>query len=253
MEIQATPGIEQTVAFEITAAATPVPERGRIMVSATVGPVLEDGSAHCSGNQDLRLNRHLPGSDFSPAAFTVNPAQTQLVRITVKVPEKTPPGVYRTGLFVQERPSATPPAADLRVINVRVRYVFLLYVMVGPISSRPELVNLEADNGNGPLRLICEMRATPAAVTPRPLVFWSIRHDGVAEADARGKVESTVLLPAATLREAYSLEYLKLAPGRYQASVFVDFQDGQPQQSMSRDFDVPEPRSPRLQSLLWGS
>ena len=112
----------------------------------------------------------------------------------MKVPEKTPPGALSHGaLWSRERPSATPPAADLRVINVRVRYVFLLYVMVGQISSHPELVNVEADNGNGPLRLICEMKNTGSRHA-RPLVFWSIRHDGAVEADARGKVEATVLL-----------------------------------------------------------
>jgi hypothetical protein len=248
MEIEASPGAEKTVAFEITAAAAPVPERGRIMVSPTDWTILEDGSLTFgqSGSQGQSASSWI---DFSPTAFTIGSAQTQLVRITVRVPEKTPPGVYRTGLFVQERPSATPPEAGLRVINVRVRYVFLLYVIVGPVSSHSELVNVEADNGSGPLRLICEMKNTGSRHA-RPLVFWSIRHDGVAETDARGKVEATVLLPDATLREAYSLEYVKLAPGRYQASVFVDFQDGQPQQSMSRDFEVPAPAAQIANSLV---
>jgi len=245
MELEVNPGTEKTAAFEITAASAPVPERGRIMVSQTDWSILEDGS----------LTFKQPGSSqepsasswitFSPSAFTLESAQTQLVRITVTVPQKTPPGVYRTGLFVQERPSATPPEAGLRVINVRVRYVFLLYVIVPPVSSHAELVNLEADTSNGPPQLICEMKNTGNRHA-RPLVFWSIRRDGVAETESRGKVEATVLLPDATMREAYSLQQLSLAPGRYQASVFVDFQDGKPQQSMSRDFEVLAPASPAL-------
>jgi hypothetical protein len=135
MELEVSPGTEKTAAFEIAAAAAVVPERGRIMVTPTDWTILEDGS----------LTFRPPGSSeehsasswiaFSPSAFTLEAAQTQLVRITVTVPEKTKPGVYRMGLFVQERPSAAPPEPGLRVINVRVRYLFLLYVIVPPISS----------------------------------------------------------------------------------------------------------------------
>jgi hypothetical protein len=245
MEIEVNPGTEKTAAFEIAAASAPVPERGRIMVSQTDWTIMEDGSLTFNPPGSSEKPSATSWITFSPSAFTLEAARTQLVRITVKVPEKTPPGVYRTGLFVQERPSAAPPDPGLRVINVRVRYVFLLYVLVPPISSHAELVNVEADTSNGPPRLICEMKNTGNRHA-RPLVFWNIRRDGAAVAEARGKAEATVLLPDATLREAYSLQYLTLAPGRYQASVFVDFQDGQPQQSMSRDFEVlaPSPAAP---------
>ena len=243
MEIEVNPGTEKTASFEVTAASAQVPERGRIIVNPTDWSILEDGSLTFRQPGSFQEPSASSWIVFSPEAFTLESAQTQLVRITVTVPEKTPPGVYRTGLFVQERPTATPPDPGLRVINVRVRYVFLLYVLVPPISSHAELVNVEADTGNGPLRLICEMKNTGDRHA-RPLVFWSIRRDGEAGPNARGKAEATVLLPAATLREAYSLQYLSLAPGRYQASVFVDFQDGRPQQSMSRDFEVPTPVPP---------
>jgi hypothetical protein len=243
MELEVNPGSEKTAAFEITAAAAQVPERGRIMVSQTDWNILEDGSLTFKQPGSFPEQSAASWIAFSPSAFTLEAAATQLVRITVTVPANTPPGVYRTGLFVQERPSATPPEAGLRVINVRVRYVFLLYVLVPPVSSHAELVNVEADTGNGPPRLICEMKNTGNRHA-RPLVFWNIRRTGAAEKEARGKAEATVLLPASTLREAYSLRYLTLAPGHYQATVFVDFQDGQPQQSMTRDFEVLEPAQP---------
>jgi hypothetical protein len=243
MEVEVNPGTEKTAAFEIAAASAPVPERGRIMVSPTDWTILEDGSLTFKPPGSSEERSASSWIAFSPSAFTLEASRTQLVRITVTVPEKTPPGVYRTGLFVQERPSAAPPEPGLRVINVRVRYVFLLYVLVPPISSHAELVNVEADTSDGPPRLICEMKNTGNRHA-RPLVYWNIRRDGAAETEARGKAEATVLLPETTLRESYSLQYLTLAPGRYLASVFVDFQDGQPQQSMSRDFEVLAPAPP---------
>jgi hypothetical protein len=245
LEVEVNAGAEKTVAFEVTAASTPVPERARIMLSQTDWSILEDGS----------LTFRQPGSSqepsatswitSSPGAFTLESAQTQIVRITIAVPDKTPAGVYRTGLFVQERPSAASPEPGMRVINVRVRYVFLLYVIVPPVSSHPELTNVEVDTTGGGARLICEMKNSGNRHA-RPLVFWTIKGDGASANDLRGKIEATVLLPGATMREPYSLQQLGLAPGRYQAAIFVDFQDGQPQQSMARDFEIPvaEPPSP---------
>ncbi|MEO8660356.1 MAG: hypothetical protein ABI693_17940 [Bryobacteraceae bacterium] len=243
LELEVNSGTERTAAFEVAAAAASVPERGRIMVSPTDWTILEDGSLTFGPPGSSKEQSASSWIAFSPSAFTLEAARIQLVRITVTVPEGTPPGVYRTGLFVQERPSATPPEPGLRVINVRVRYVFLLYVMVPPISSHAQLVNVEADTSNGPPRLICELKNTGNRHA-RPLVFWSIRRRGSAEAEARGKVEATVLLPESTMREAYSLQHLTLAPGLYQVLVFLDFQDGQPQQSMSRDFEVPGSPAP---------
>ena len=107
MELEVNPGTEKTAAFEITAASAPVPERGRIMVSQTDWSILEDGS----------LTFKQPGSSqepsasswitFSPSALTLESAQTQLVRITVTVPEN-PAGraivaVFRSNTKVQGR------------------------------------------------------------------------------------------------------------------------------------------------------
>jgi len=237
MEVEVNAGTEKTVAFEITASSAPVPERARIIISPTDWSILEDGSLTFSQPSLSTVQSATPWVSSSPAAFTLESARTQVVRLTVTVPEKTPPGVYRTGLFVQERPSAAPPQPGLRVINVRVRYVFLLYVLVPPVASNSELVSVEVDVNKGPPRLVCEMN-NDGNRHARPLIFWSVQADGVDAKTIRGKLESTVLLPGAKMREAHSLEHLALVPGHYKASVLVDFQDGRPQQAMSRDFDI---------------
>jgi hypothetical protein len=73
----------------------------------------------------------------------------------------------------------------------------------------------------------------------RPTVSWNIRRRGpTAEAAIKGKREATVLLPFSTLRESYSLQNLTPTPGSYEVTVIVDFEDGQPQQSMTRTFEV---------------
>jgi hypothetical protein len=240
MEVEVKPGTGKTISFEINAANAVTPERGRLILSPTDWAILEDGSLTFARAGTAERSA-APWILFSPSATTLEAGRTQLVRITVSVPEKTQPGVYRTGLFVEERPPATPPDPSLRVINVRVRFVFVLYVIVPPVASHAELVNVEMGAGNGPPRLICEMKNTGNGHT-RPLIFWSIRPNiGAAAEIAKGGVEATVLLPLATLKEPYVVQHEALAPGRYQVSVLVDFQDGRPQQSMARDFEVPEP------------
>lgn len=239
LEIEVNPGAQKTVAFEIAGAPAQTPERGRIIVSPTDWGIAEDGS----------LLFQPPGSEagsasawtaFSPSSFTLEAGRMQQVRATVSVPANTPPGVYRTGLFVQERPPATPPLQGTQSIQVRIRYVFLLYVIVGPVAPHAELVNVDMNTGDGGIRFICEMKNTGTRHA-RPIIYWSIRR-GISS-ETRGKTEATVLLPFSTMREAYSLEQLHLPKGVYQASITVDFQDGQPQQSMSREFEVAAPEA----------
>jgi hypothetical protein len=237
IELEVSPGAEKTAAFEIRAAPSPTPERGRLVVTLTDWQIREDGSVTYAEPGSTERSAS-PWIIFSPAALSTEPGRSQLVRITVKVPEKTQPGVYRSGLFVQERPAATPPGSDERVILLRVRYEFTVYVVVLPVSAHPELANVELDSSGHPPSLICEMKNTGNGYV-RPMVSWNIRRRGaLPEVAAKGKREATVLLPFSTLRESYSLQNLNPTPGSYEVTVIVDFQDGQPQQSMTRTFEV---------------
>jgi hypothetical protein len=239
MEMEVSPGTEKTAAFEIRAASSPQPERGRVVLSLTDWTIREDGSATYlePGSSERSASSWIT---FSPSALTTEPGRTQLVRVTANVPAKTEPGVYRTALFIQDRPDSAPPAAGERAIHVRVRFAFTLYVIVPPVSAHPELVNIELDTSQGPPRLICEMKNTGSRHT-RPLVMWSLRQDASTQVNAKGKIEATVLLPFSAFRQPYSLQRNPLAPGDYQLSVLVNFQDGQPLQSMTRAFKVAAP------------
>lgn len=236
MEMEVSPGTEKTVAFEVKAAASPLPERGRVVLSLTDWSIREDGTASYleAGSSERSASSWIT---FSPAALTTEPGRTQLVRITANVPEKTAPGVYRTALFVQDRPDAAPPTPGERAIHIRVRFAFTLYVIVPPVSAHPELVNIEMDTSQGPPRLICEMKNTGSRHT-RPLLLWSIRPKTSTQIAAKGKIEATVLLPVSSYREPHTLQRDPLSPGGYEVLVLADFQDGQPLQSMSRTFEV---------------
>jgi hypothetical protein len=236
MELEVNPGAEKTAAFEIRAAPSPRPERGRLVLSLTDWIIKEDGTATYAAPGSLERSAS-SWITFSPAALTTEPGRAQLVRVTANVPPKAEPGVYRTALFIQERPDAAPPPAGERAIHVRVRYAFTLYVVVPPVSAHPELVNVELDTGQGPPRLVCEMKNTGNGHS-RPLVIWSLRHSSSTQIDAKGKIEASVLLPFSTWREPYALQRAPLVPGRYEVSVLVDFQDGKPMQSMTRVFEV---------------
>lgn len=236
IEMEVPAGTEKTAAFEIKAAVSAHPERGRVVLSLTDWTIRGDGSASYAepGSSERSASSWIT---FSPAALTTEPGRIHLVRVTANVPEKTEPGVYRSALFVQDRPDSAPPKAGERAIHVRVRFAFTIYVIVPPVSAKPELLTIEMDTSQGAPRLICEMRNLGTRHT-RPILLWSIRREASTEIEAKGKVEATVLLPAATFREPYTLQRDPLAPGAYEVSVLADFQDGQPLQSMKRTFQA---------------
>lgn len=236
MEMEVSAGTEKTIAFEVKAALSPNPERGRVMLNLTDWDIRDDGSAAYSepGSFERSASSWIT---FSPAALTTTPGRIQVVRVTATVPAKTKPGVYRTALFIQDRPDAAPPQPGERAVHLRVRFAFTLYVIVPPVSALPELVTIELDSTQGPPRLICELKNTGSRHT-RPLVMWTIRRQDAAQVAAKGRIEATVLLPFSSFREPYTLQRDPLAPGAYEVSVFVDFQDGLPLQSMTRAFEV---------------
>jgi hypothetical protein len=240
IEMEVNPGAEKTVSFDIAAptSSSAQAQAGRLILNLTDWTIKEDGNA-VYDEPGTQANSASPWTTFSPSAVTIHTGQTQLVRITVKVPEKTSPGVYRTALFIQERPHAAPAKTEGGVLFMRIRYAFTLYVIVPPVSSHPMLTDVHVNSASQPFRFTYELNNS-GTLHVRPIINWIIKHgpDAVAQVDSRGKHEATVLLPGATLREAFAINST-LMPGHYQVSVIVDFQDAQPLQAMTRDFDVP--------------
>jgi hypothetical protein len=240
MEIEVKAGAEKTVAFDVTAGASNSPERGRLLLSLTDWNIQEDGTVSFLplGSSDRSAS---PWVLFSPSALTMEPGRSQLVRLTVTVPADAAPGAYRTAVFLQERPPAASPAATDRKMYVRVRYTVILHVIVPPVLAHPDLVNVDVDTSQSPVRLICELTNT-GNLYVRPIIVWKIKRQ---TGDLlQGKAEATMLLPGSKTREPIPLPGVDLQPGHYDAEVLIDFQDGSPQQSMSRAFEVQSPPEP---------
>src|SRR5688572_12706067 len=108
LEIEVKPGVQKTVSFEIETPPSVDVVRGRLMLSLTDWNLTEDGSLtfQDAGSQKMSA---APFITFSPAAISIESGQRHLVRVTVNTPADAAPGVYRAGIFVQERPPATPP------------------------------------------------------------------------------------------------------------------------------------------------
>jgi hypothetical protein len=236
LEAEITPGTEKTVGFHVQTAGTSSPSRETLVMESTDWTIAEDGSLNYAAPGTLKDSAS-PWIRFSPAAFALLPNMNQLVRITVTVPPNTPPGSYRTGMFVQERPPATPPPVKGPQVIIRVRYAFFLYVIVPPAKAQAELTSIEVSLDSQTARLQYAMKNTGNLHT-RPLVRWAIKNAQGEIVGTRGEHEATVLLPQSTLRESVRFA-APLPPGTYQLAVLVDFRDGEPLQSMSRSFDAP--------------
>jgi hypothetical protein len=236
MEVEVNPGTEKTVGFRVQTAAKAGPSRETVILEPTDWNIAEDGS----------LNYMPPGTgpdsatswlQTAPTAFALLPAMNQLVRITIAVPANAAPGVYRSGVFVQERPPATPPDLKSPSMVLRVRYVFLLYVIVPPAKAKAELMSIDVATGGQTGRLQYAMKNT-GNLHVRPLVRWVVKDAQGKMASTPGEHDATVLLPKSTLREFFEFP-AALPPGAYEIAVLVNFRDGEPLQSMTRSFDVP--------------
>lgn len=233
LELEIRPGQEKTTAFEIESPPSDVTVRGRLLLSVTDWDVNEDGSLSYVDPSTLTQSAS-SWVVFSPSAVTIASGQSHLVRVTVRAPKDAAPGVYRTALFVQERPPAAPVKKGQHLIYLRLRYVFTLYVIVPPIQKHAEIVDIHVvENG----QVLYEMKNAGTGHV-RPLISMSVRDTQKTEAEAvhLRHYESIVLLPGNTLKQ--TLPIPGLAPGEYEVNVQADFQDGSALQSVSRTIRV---------------
>jgi hypothetical protein len=154
------------------------------------------------------------------------------VRVTVRVPAQAEPGLYRSAIFVQERPPASLPQNGEQFVYIRFRYVFFLYVIIPPVSVEPEVEDLRLVTAPDGPRLICDM-ANHGSRHVRPLVTLSIHNSRQEEIKVVRNYEATVLLPSSRTRETFSLDR-ELEPGAYDITAEVDFQDNGPLHSIHR-------------------
>ncbi|HET9220076.1 MAG TPA: hypothetical protein VFR18_24065 [Terriglobia bacterium] len=233
LEMDVVPGKPKTASFIIESPPSDVDVRGRLLLSLSDWVIREDTTVtyHDAGTQQRSAS---PWIIFSPSDVNIASGQERLVRVTANVPEGTPPGVYTSAIFVQERPPAREPRKGERIVYFRFRYAVTLYVIVQPVSGKGEIGDFLLARDSGGMRLICQLKNTGTRHL-RPSISWFLR-SGAEEVIAEKNVETTVLLPSATTREI--LQIPTLPPGEYEIEAQVDFHDGQPLQTIRRKVDV---------------
>src|SRR5438128_4597850 len=103
LELEVVPGKSKTASFLIEAPPSDNDVRGRLILTLTDWTVHEDTSVsyHDPGTQ---LRTASSWITFNPTDLTINSGQERMVRVTANVPLGTPPGLYTSAIFVQERP-----------------------------------------------------------------------------------------------------------------------------------------------------
>ena len=99
------------------------------------------------------------------------------MRVTANVPAGTPPGVYTSALFVQERPPARQPKKGEQLIFFRFRYVVTIYVIVQPVSGKGEIADFQLirdAKGDPGVSLVCQLKNTGTRHI-RPMISWFLR------------------------------------------------------------------------------
>jgi len=234
LEMEVVPGKSKTASFVIESPPSDVDVRGRLILSLTDWVIHEDTSvAYIEAGSQARSAS--PWIVFSPTDVTISSGQERLVRLTANVPAGTPPGVYTSALFVQERPPARTPKEGERLIFFRFRYVVTIYVIVQPVSGKGEIADFQLIRDAKGVQLVCLLKNTGTRHI-RPIISWFLR-SGAEELVAEKNVETTVLLPSASTKETLTVP-MPLDAGEYEIEAQVDFHDGQPLQTIKRKVDL---------------
>jgi P pilus assembly chaperone PapD len=234
LEMEVVPGKSKTASFVIESPPSDVEVRGRLILSLTDWEIHEDTSVAYLEAGTLAKSAS-PWIVFSPSDVTISSGQERLVRVTANVPVGTPPGVYTSAMFVQERPPARLPQKGEQLVFFRFRYVVTIYVIVQPVSGKGEIADFQLQRDAQGLHLVCQLKNNGTRHL-RPYISWFLR-SGTEELIAEKNVETTVLLPAATTKETLAIP-MPLSPGEYEIEAQVDFRDGQPLQTIKRKVDI---------------
>jgi P pilus assembly chaperone PapD len=248
LEVEINPGGEKTVAFRIESPPSDPPVQGRLMLSVTDWNIDEQANVSYA-DPGSQPNSASPWIIFSPGAFSISSGETQLVRVTAKVPDAARPGVYRTGIFVQERSPAAPVSSGERVLYIRFRYVFTLYVIVPPVAGKGELEDVRIVSDREGVALLYTLKNLGSRHV-RPRLGWAIRDGEQREILSAKNKEATVLLPFATMTVRVPIAE-SLLPGQYELDAQVDFNDGGFVHAIKRSVQVPAgPDKPGLASAI---
>jgi P pilus assembly chaperone PapD len=231
MEVEINPGSEKTVAFRIESPSSDLPVQGRLMLSITDWNIDEQANVSYA-DPGSQPNSASPWIIFSPSAINIRSGETSLVRVTAKVPNSAQPGVYRTGIFVQERPPAALANPGQHLLYFRFRYAFTLYVIVPPVAGKGELQDVRIVSDREGVALLYEMKNLGSRHV-RPRLSWIIRDGNQKEILSAKNKEITVLLPFATMTARIPIAD-SLLPGQYDLDAQVDFSDGGYIQAMKR-------------------
>jgi hypothetical protein len=242
LEVEVKPGVQKTVSFQIESPPSEEPVQGRLLLNLTDWSLSEEGSM---AFQDAGSGPMSAASwiTFSPTAITISSGQRTQVRVTIDTPANLKPGVYRAGIFVQERPPAAAPKKGDHNILFRFRYMAVIYVMVQPVAADSHLVDAGLQPAGKRLDLICQMTNDGSGFV-RPYVSFSLKDEAGMIVREEKAHETTILMPQAKLSERITLD--GVPAGKYQLGVAVDFRDGKPIQSMVRTVDV-APEAPPQQ------
>ncbi len=237
LEIEGVPGKSKTASFMIESPPSDTDVRGRLIMSLTDWTIEPDTSMKYfdAGTQPESASSWIT---FSPSDLTINSGQQRMVRVTANVPPGTRPGVYRSGIFVQERPPAKQPQNGERLVFFRFRYVVTLYVIVQPVTRQGEAADFQLVTDARGMRLTCQLK-NAGTFYLRPYISWFVR-SGQQEIIVEKNVEATVLLPAATTNETLVIRN-PLPPGQYEMEAQIDFHDGRPIQALKRSVEISAP------------
>ncbi len=231
-EIEVGPGETKTFAVKIERDPGPISDQTRIRFTLSPGDwdISRDGAVQLFPPQTLP-DSACTWATFSPAEFSLPPGAAAFVRISVSVPEKTPPGLRRFGVFFEEHSIVPPQRNGARRLVMRYRLSTLVYVTVPEVTRAFALGDVRMERQpQGDIAVHALLR-NPGTAHLRPSQWVEVRDAQGRTLAATNPAPTMVLLPGRELEVNMTVPAGALPPASLAVRYLVDAGAGLPLQS----------------------
>lgn len=231
-ELQVGPG--ETRTFAVKVERDPAPATDQTPVRFTLSP----GDWDISRTGEVQLSPHQTLADsacawatFSPTEFSLPPGAAARVRISVSVPQKTPPGLYRLGVFFEEHSVVPPQRTGSRRLVMRYRLSTLVYVIVPELTRAFALGDVKMERAPGGEIVIHALLRNPGTAHLRPAHWIEVRDAQGQSIAATNPAPTMVLLPGRDLEVSLTLPASAVRGAALAVRYVVDAGEGLPIQA----------------------
>lgn len=223
-ELPMRPGSSQTVVVNVISSTTSTNAKPIRLLASLGDWMMNDEGEMVFPKAGKVSNSAVPWMIYTPVEFTVQPGQTQSIRVTIDVPEDAAPGDHTAVMFVEERPPDIRSQTNKKEITFHFRLAAVFYVIVPPLTAKGAVTALEATPTPDGL-VIRPTLKNEGNTRLRPVQSWQLVDAAGTVVAEQAPSEGYPVIAGAQYRPTFKVDK-RLPPGEYSVRYRVDFKDG---------------------------